>query len=157
MRRACVEHERAQAFAPADVTAELDSATRQMGHAQDAGARSRRRPRTPRPGRRRGAGPGCSRERLARLAGSRRGAPGMGRGDRRASGRGRAAERELRARGLAERIPVTDAEVAAASAAERETPAIDPAVWAAAKGEQTAQVEADAGGPGRRRRRGSRR
>ena len=51
--------------------------------------------------------------------------------------------RELRSRGLAERIPVTDAEVATASAEPRETPAIDPATWAQLKAEQTAQVEAD--------------
>jgi conjugative relaxase-like TrwC/TraI family protein len=53
-----------------------------------------------------------------------------------------AAERELRARGLAERIPVTDAEVAAASAEPRETPAIDPEAAAQWRAEQTAQVEA---------------
>ena len=57
--------------------------------------------------------------------------------------RAEAAERELRARGLAERIPVTDAEVAEASAQERETPAMDPAEAARLKAEQTARVEAD--------------
>ena len=51
--------------------------------------------------------------------------------------------RELRARGLAERIPVTDAEVATASAEPRETPAIDPETWAQMKAEQTAQVDAE--------------
>jgi conjugative relaxase-like TrwC/TraI family protein len=56
-----------------------------------------------------------------------------------------AAERELRHRGLEERIriPVTDAEVAAASAEPRETPPMDPAEWARLKAQQTAQVEAD--------------
>jgi conjugative relaxase-like TrwC/TraI family protein len=54
-----------------------------------------------------------------------------------------AAEQELRQRGLAPRIPVTDAEVAAASAAGRETPAMDPAEWARIKAEQTAQYEAE--------------
>ena len=57
--------------------------------------------------------------------------------------RAEAAERELRARGLAERIPVTDAEVAAASAEPRETPAIDPEAWARMKAEQAAQVDAE--------------
>ena len=52
------------------------------------------------------------------------------------------AERELRARGLAARIPVTDAEVAETSAQERETPAMDPALWAQLKAEQTARVQA---------------
>ena len=54
-----------------------------------------------------------------------------------------AAERELRHRGLAERIPVTDAEVATASAQPRETPPISPEEHARLKAEQTAQVEAD--------------
>ena len=54
----------------------------------------------------------------------------------------RQAEAELRARGLAERIPVTDAEVTAASAEPRETPAITPETWAQMKAEQAAQVEA---------------
>jgi conjugative relaxase-like TrwC/TraI family protein len=55
----------------------------------------------------------------------------------------READAELRCRGIGERIPVTDAEVAAASAGPRETPAIDPAEWAAMKAQQIAQVEAD--------------
>ena len=55
----------------------------------------------------------------------------------------RQAEAELRRRGLAERIPVTDAEVAEAEAQERETPAMDPAEAARLKAEQTAQAEAD--------------
>jgi hypothetical protein len=54
-----------------------------------------------------------------------------------------AAERELRERGLAERIPVTDSEVAEASAKPRPFPAIDPAEAARWKAEQTAQVQAD--------------
>jgi hypothetical protein len=51
--------------------------------------------------------------------------------------------RELRSRGLAERIPVTDAEVAEASAKPREFPVIDPADAARWKAEQTAQNQAD--------------
>ena len=55
----------------------------------------------------------------------------------------KAAARELRARHLEERIPVTDAEVATASAEPRETPAIDPETWAQMKAEQAAQVDAE--------------
>jgi len=57
----------------------------------------------------------------------------------------RLAEAELRRRGLEERIriPVTDAEVAEASAEPRKTPAMDPAEHTRLKAEQTAQVEAD--------------
>ena len=55
----------------------------------------------------------------------------------------READAELRRRGIEERIPVTDAEVAEAAAQARETPAIDPAERARWKAEQTAQVEAD--------------
>ena len=54
-----------------------------------------------------------------------------------------AAARELSERGLAERIPVTDAEVAEASAKPREIPVIDPADAARWKAEQTAQAQAD--------------
>ena len=57
--------------------------------------------------------------------------------------RGEAAERELRARGLAERIPVTDAEVAETSAEPRPFPVIDPAEAARWRAEQTARIEAD--------------
>ena len=53
-----------------------------------------------------------------------------------------AAARELRERGLAERIPVTDAEVAEAAAQPRESPPIDPDVWAQWKAEQAAEREA---------------
>jgi conjugative relaxase-like TrwC/TraI family protein len=55
----------------------------------------------------------------------------------------KAADRELRARHLEGRIPVTDSEVAATSAEPRETPPMDPAEWARLKAEQTAQHEAD--------------
>jgi conjugative relaxase-like TrwC/TraI family protein len=47
------------------------------------------------------------------------------------------------ARGLAERIPVTDAEIAAASARPRETPAPDPAHTAKWRAEQAARIDAD--------------
>jgi hypothetical protein len=55
----------------------------------------------------------------------------------------KAAARELRARHLEERIPVTDAEVAEAAAQPRPFPVIDPAEAATWKAEQAAQVEAD--------------
>ena len=54
-----------------------------------------------------------------------------------------AAARELRERGLAERIPVTDSEVAQASAGGREIPPMDPALWAQRKAEQTARLQAE--------------
>jgi hypothetical protein len=47
------------------------------------------------------------------------------------------------ARGLAERIPVTDAEIAAASARPREYPAPDPAEAAKWRAEQTARIAAE--------------
>ena len=53
-----------------------------------------------------------------------------------------AAARELRGRGLAERIPVTDAEVAEASAEPRPFPEIDPADAARLKAKQAAEREA---------------
>jgi conjugative relaxase-like TrwC/TraI family protein len=53
-----------------------------------------------------------------------------------------AAERELRHRGLAARIPVTDAEVAEASSQERDTPPMDPELWAALRAQQTAEIDA---------------
>jgi hypothetical protein len=53
------------------------------------------------------------------------------------------AGRELRSRGLAERIPVTDSEVAEASAKPRPFPEIDPADAARWKAEQTARIQAD--------------
>ena len=56
--------------------------------------------------------------------------------------RAEAAERELRGRGLAERIPVTDAEVAEASAEPRLFPEIDPADAARWKAEQKAELDA---------------
>ena len=137
-----LEYERAQAFAPADVTAELDSVTRQIGHArtQAAAAAEAGDDRVAR-----GAEglAGVLGERLARLQVADAARREWAEATAGQEAEARAAERELRARGLAERIPATDAEVAAASAAERETPAMDPAVWARLKAEQTAQVKAD--------------
>jgi len=55
----------------------------------------------------------------------------------------RRAEAELQRRGLTERIPVTDAEVAEAAAEPRQAPPMDPDAWASMKAEQTARVQAD--------------
>ena len=136
------EHDRAAAVAPADVQAEIDERSAQL---EDARAR-------------------------AHIAGSNRDAEAQAEAETQAqdttadlgrlavadaarqewaeahaaqAARAEAAEHELRARGLAERIPVTDAEVATASAEPRETPAIDPAEWAQMKAEQAAQVDAE--------------
>ena len=135
------EHDRAAALAPADVQAEIDD---RAGQLEDARVR-------------------------AHIAGSNRDAEAQAEAETQAqdatadlgrlavadaarqewaeahaaqAARAEAAERELRARGLAERIPVTDAEVATASAEPRETPAIAPETWAQMKAEQTAQVDA---------------
>ena len=51
--------------------------------------------------------------------------------------------RELRSRGLAERIPVTDAEVAEASQEPRETPAMDPERTRELRAAQTAWLQAE--------------
>jgi conjugative relaxase-like TrwC/TraI family protein len=55
----------------------------------------------------------------------------------------REAAAELRRRGVEERIPVTDAEVAEASAQPRDYPAPDPAEAARQDAEQAARIEAD--------------
>jgi hypothetical protein len=136
------DYERAQAFAPADVTAELDSVTRQIDHArtQAAAAAEAGNDRIAR-----GAEglAGVLGERLASLQVADAARREWTEAHTEPEAEARAAERELRARELAERIPVTDAEVAAASARERETPAISPAEDARMRAEQTAQVEAD--------------
>ena len=56
---------------------------------------------------------------------------------------GKTAAAELRARALAEPIPVTDSEVAAAAAQPRDYPAPDPAEVAQWREAQTARIEAD--------------
>ena len=136
------DYERAQAFAPADVRAELDSVTRQIDYArtQAAVAAEAGNDRVAR-----GAEElaGVLGERLARLQVADAARREWAEAHAEPEAEARAAERELRARGLAERIPVTDAEVAAAAAQERGAPSIDPADWARLKAAQTAQVEAD--------------
>ena len=61
---------------------------------------------------------------------------------RRAGSRGPVGDGRTSGRGLAERIPVTDAEVAAAAAQPRESSPIDPDVRAQWKAEQAAEREA---------------
>jgi hypothetical protein len=136
------EHDRAIALAPADVQPEIDQRQAEWedaqisahiaGGAQDAEAQAGAKARA------RDAAADLSR--LAVADAARREWTEAHTGQ---SARAEAAERELRARGLAERIPVTDAEVATASAEPRESPAIDPEAWAQMKAEQTAQVDAE--------------
>ena len=135
------EHDRAMALAPADVQAEIDE--------RDGAA-----------GRRPGPRPHCRRRQdaeaqaeaeteaqdaaadLARLAVADAARQEWTEAHAGQAAQAEAAERELRHRGLAERIPVTDAEVAEASAQQRETPAIDPAESARWKAELAASNEA---------------
>ena len=137
-----VERERAVAVAPPDVSAHLasverqrDVAARQAEHAAEASDRTLAR----------------SAEALAAIHDGQLGSLRVADAARREwaeahaplEASAKAAARELRARHLEERIPVTYAEVAAASAEPRETPAIDPETWAALKAQQAAQVDAE--------------
>lgn len=136
------EHARALALAPGDVQAEIDQRAAQWEDAQarahiaggnrDAEAQAEAETEA--------GGAAADLARLAVADAARREWTEAHAG---LSARAEAAERELRSRGLAERIPVTDAEVAAASAEPRESPAIDPAEWARLKAEQAAQVDAE--------------
>ena len=137
------DYERAVAFAPPDVTADLDSVTRQIDHARTQAAAAAEAG----DGRiARGAEglAGVLGERLTHLQVADAARREWAEAHAEPEADARAAERELRARGLAERIPVTDAEVAAT--ADREDPSMpstDPAEYARLKAEQTARVEAD--------------
>ena len=136
------EHDRAIALAPPDVQGEIDAEGAELedaqvsahiaGGTQDAEGRANAEAR--------GHAAVADLSRLAVADAARR---EWTEAHAEQAARAEAAERELRARGLAERIPVTDAEVAEASAQERETPAMDPAEAARLKAEQTARVEAD--------------
>jgi hypothetical protein len=136
------EHDRALALAPADVQAEIDQRETDLedarvrahiaGSERDAEAQAEAEMRA-----------GDAAADLARLAiadAARREWTEAHIGQ---AAQAEAAEHELRARGLPGRIPVTDAEVAEASAEPREAPAMDPAAWAQLKAEQTARVQAD--------------
>ena len=136
------QHDRAAALAPADVQAEIDTRESDLEQAREQAYLSQ-----------------CARDAeaeaqaeaqaesaagdLARLAVADAARREWAEAHADLQTRALAAERELRARGLAERIPVTDAEVAQASAGGRETPAMDPALWAQLKAEQTARIQAD--------------
>ena len=136
------ERERAVAVAPPDVSARLESAERH----REAAARQAERAREAADTHMARAGDELVRARDAELA-SLRVADAAHREWAEAhaglEAAAIAAERELRERGLAGRIPVTDSEVAEASAQERETPAMDPAEWARLRAGQTARVDAD--------------
>ena len=136
------EYERAQAVAPADVTADLDSVTRQIDHARAQAAAAAEAGNDPIA---RGAEglAGVLGERLADLQVADAARREWAEATTGQEAEARGAERELRARGLAERIPVTDAEVAETSTQPRPFPVIDPAEAARWRAEQTAQVEAD--------------
>ena len=135
------ERERAAAVAPADVSTRLDSVERQRAAAVKQADQAQKAA---------DAGMASSAEALVRIH------DGQLSGLRVADAAHRewaeahaglettamAAARELRERGLAERIPVTDAEVAEASAEPRESPPIDPDLQAQWKAEQAAEREA---------------
>jgi conjugative relaxase-like TrwC/TraI family protein len=135
-------YDRAAAVAPASVEAELTEAGRQQkAHAQRAAAA-------------RQAGDAASASsadvlaemtagELARLRVADAARAEWAEAHAQETAGARRAEAELRRRGLAERIPVTDAEWAQSPAPEHETPALDPARWAELKAEQTARVQAD--------------
>ena len=135
------EHDRALALALPDVQGEIDDREAELedaqvrvhaaGGARDADAQARAE-----------ADAEAAIEDLSRLAVADAARREWTEAHAEQAARAEAAERELRDRGLAERIPVTDSEVAAASAQPRETPAISPAESARIKAEQTAQVEA---------------
>ena len=135
------EHDRAAALAPPDVQAEVGERESELeaarvrahmaGFARDAEAEAEAQ-----------ASAEAAAEDLARLAVADAARREWTEAHAGQAARAEAAGRELRHRNLAKRIPVTDAEVAAASAQERPFPVIDPAEAARWRAEQTAQVEA---------------
>jgi len=136
------EHARALALAPADVQAEIDQRETDLedarvrahiaGSERDAEAQAEAETRA-----------GDAAADLARLAVADAARREWAEAHTEQAAQAEAAEHELRARGLTERIPVTDAEVAEASAEPRETSPMDPDRWAQLKAEQTARVQAD--------------
>jgi hypothetical protein len=137
-----LERERAVAAAPPDVSARLDSVERQRHVSVKQAGRARE-----------ATDPGMARSaealtqihdgHLARLRVADAAHREWAEAHVGLEATAMAATRELRERNLAERIPVTDAEVAEASAKPREHPAIDPAEAARWKAEQTARIQAD--------------
>jgi conjugative relaxase-like TrwC/TraI family protein len=136
------EHDRALTLAPADVQAEIDQRETDLEDAQvrahlagsgrDAEAQAEAETRAQ-----------DAAADLARLAVADAARREWTEAHTEQAERAEAAEHELRARGLDERIPVTDAEVAETSAEPRETPAMDPALWAQLKAEQAARLQAE--------------
>lgn len=141
LEAAVAAHDRAAALAPLDVQAEIGEREGELESAQDRAVLART-------GRDIEAEAGAiadveaAAEDLARLAVADAARREWAEGRAEVAIAARAAEGELQRRGLVARIPATDAEVAEASAAERDTPAMDPALWAQLKAEQTAEVEA---------------
>jgi hypothetical protein len=136
------EYDRAIALAPADVQAEIDTRENDLEQAseraylaqcaRDAEAEAQA-----------GTEAGDAAGELARLAVADAARREWAEAHADLAIRARDAETELRARGLAERIPVTDAEMAQAPTPGPETAPMDPARWAQLKAGQTARVQAD--------------
>jgi conjugative relaxase-like TrwC/TraI family protein len=136
------EYERAAAQAPPEVTAELESvksqraeAEHQAGAAVEAGNDVVAR----------GAGNlrAMADAQLAELTVADAARKEWAEANAETITAGKTAAAELRARALAEPIPVTDSEVAAAAAQPRDYPAPDPAEATQWRAEQTARIEAD--------------
>jgi hypothetical protein len=136
------EHERAAVLAPPEVTAELESAKsqrteaeRQAETAAEAGKDAIAR----------GAGNlrAMADAQLADLTVADAARKEWAEANAETITAGQAAAAELRARALAEPIPVTDSEVAEAAAKPRPYPVIDPAEAEQWRAEQTARIEAD--------------
>ena len=136
------EHDRALALALPDVQGEIDDREAELEDAQ-VRAHAARGARDADAQARADADAEAAIEDLARLAVADAARREWTEAHAGLAARAEAAEHELRDRGLAERIPVTDAEVAEASSGGRETPAMDPALWAQLKAEQTARIQAD--------------
>ena len=133
-------HDRALALAPADVQAEIDARETDLEHARERAYLAQRTGDAEAEATAEAKAEYAA-ESLARLAvadATRREWAEAHAGLR---DKARAAETELQRRGLAERIPVTDDEVARAAQADRETPAMDPEVWAQLRAGQTAWLE----------------
>ena len=135
------EHDRAAALALPDVQPEIDQRTAEWEHAQVsahiAGGAQDAEEQADAEARAKDAAAD-----LARLAVADAARREWAEAHTGLAARAEAAEHELRSRGLVGRIPVTDAEVAEASAEPRESPPIDPDVWAQWKAEQAAEREA---------------
>jgi conjugative relaxase-like TrwC/TraI family protein len=141
LEAAVAAHDRAAALAPPDVQAQIGEREGELESAQDRAVLAR----TDRDTEAEVAAIAdaeTAAQDLARLAVADAARREWSEAHAEAAEAARAAEGELRRRGLAARIPVTDAEVAEAASQERETPPIDPELWARLKAQQTAEIEA---------------